>query len=410
MKVLHEMLTIFRNGNHRVLLFTQTRTFAAYLCDYLSGQGLSHLLMTGSTPVKRRLPLVDQFQDDPSIFAFVLTTRVGGLGFNLQAATRVVIVSPDWNPKIDQQSKERSWRMGQTKEVEIYRMICAGTIEERILHRQIFKNYLISRILSNPAQRRFFSKTDLACLFSPYVASDGDTDTGKLFKEAVVEPKAVKEVESSSPKEEGEQTEEEGVLPEEETVCEEDQNHDFDFVVEESAALHADPVSTSINRPFVSDDQDLASFLCLSGSITSAINHDYVENGYNDDANTFDSKAEEIAKEAVLELRKSGQLRGNLPVFIPTYTGSNGEAGKTRNGGMKYALKQFKDRAEAAAKMASESNLVKLVGHKRRATDFSASGLALLRSLKKEFPSFLMTSSRVTSRLIELSQKRLYRN
>jgi len=75
-----------------------------------------------------------EFQDD-SIFLFLLTTRVGGLGVNLTGADRVVIFDPDWNPSTDTQARERAWRIGQTKPVTVYRLLTTGTIEEKIYHR-----------------------------------------------------------------------------------------------------------------------------------------------------------------------------------------------------------------------------------------------------------------------------------
>lgn len=63
---------------------------------------------------------------------FLLTTRVGGLGVNLTGANRVVIYDPDWNPATDAQARERAWRIGQNKNVTIYRLITAGTIEEKV--------------------------------------------------------------------------------------------------------------------------------------------------------------------------------------------------------------------------------------------------------------------------------------
>lgn len=74
--------------------------------------------------------------------------------------------SPDWNPMIDLQARERSWRIGQDRQVTIYRILTTGTIEEKIYHRQIFKQYLTNKILSNPKQRRFFKTNDLYELFT----------------------------------------------------------------------------------------------------------------------------------------------------------------------------------------------------------------------------------------------------
>lgn len=66
---------------------------------------------------------------------FILTTRVGGLGVNLVGADRIIIYDPDWNPSTDTQARERAWRIGQKKNVTIYRLITSGTIEEKIYHR-----------------------------------------------------------------------------------------------------------------------------------------------------------------------------------------------------------------------------------------------------------------------------------
>lgn len=69
---------------------------------------------------------------DSSYFVFLLTTRVGGLGVNLTGANRVIIYDPDWNPATDAQARERAWRIGQDKQVTVYRLITAGTIEEKV--------------------------------------------------------------------------------------------------------------------------------------------------------------------------------------------------------------------------------------------------------------------------------------
>jgi hypothetical protein len=69
---------------------------------------------------------------DPSYFVFLLTTRVGGLGINLTGADRVVIYDPDWNPATDTQARERAWRIGQQNNVTVYRLVTAGTIEEKV--------------------------------------------------------------------------------------------------------------------------------------------------------------------------------------------------------------------------------------------------------------------------------------
>jgi hypothetical protein len=86
-------------------------------------------------------------------------------------------VSPDWNPQTDAQARERAWRFGQEREVTIYRLICSGTVEEKIYHRQIFKTALSNRVLQDPRQRRLFSQKDLKDLFS-LKADTGSIDAG----------------------------------------------------------------------------------------------------------------------------------------------------------------------------------------------------------------------------------------
>ncbi|CAJ0926086.1 unnamed protein product [Ranitomeya imitator] len=104
---------------------------------FILGIGYTYLKMDGTTTVASRQPLISKFNEDSSIFVFLLTTRVGGLGVNLTGANRVVIYDPDWNPSTDTQARERSWRIGQKKEVTVYRLLTAGTIEEKIYHRNI---------------------------------------------------------------------------------------------------------------------------------------------------------------------------------------------------------------------------------------------------------------------------------
>jgi len=83
----------------------------------------------------------------------LLTTRVGGLGVNLTGANRVIIYDPDWNPATDAQARERAWRIGQNKQVTIYRLITAGTIEEKVHNRKLLsllKNFIsITDIVTN---------------------------------------------------------------------------------------------------------------------------------------------------------------------------------------------------------------------------------------------------------------------
>ncbi|XP_069836925.1 DNA excision repair protein ERCC-6 [Dendropsophus ebraccatus] len=180
--VVESLLKIWHRQGHRVLLFTQSRQMLQILEAFVLRIGYTYLKMDGTTTVASRQPLIAQFNEDTSIFVFLLTTRVGGLGVNLTGANRVVIYDPDWNPSTDTQARERAWRIGQKKEVTVYRLLTAGTIEEKIYHRQIFKQFLTNRVLKDPKQRRFFKSNDLYELFtlSSPDANQG-TETSAIF-------------------------------------------------------------------------------------------------------------------------------------------------------------------------------------------------------------------------------------
>ncbi|XP_075466382.1 LOW QUALITY PROTEIN: DNA excision repair protein ERCC-6, partial [Ascaphus truei] len=182
MIVVESLLKIWLRQGHRVLLFSQSRQMLLILEAFLRSRGYSYLKMDGTTTIASRQPLVNKYNEDPSLFVFLLTTRVGGLGVNLTGANRVIIFDPDWNPSTDTQARERAWRIGQTKQVTVYRLLTAGTIEEKIYHRQIFKQFLTNRVLKDPKQRRFFKSNDLYELFtlSSPDPSQG-TETSAIF-------------------------------------------------------------------------------------------------------------------------------------------------------------------------------------------------------------------------------------
>ncbi len=108
----------------------------------------------------------------------MLTTKTGGVGLNLIGADRVVIYDPDWNPSTDLQARERSWRIGQEKDVAVYRFLCAGTIEEKIYHRQLFKQFVSNKVLSDPNSRKHFNSKVLSDLF--HLGDDDSCSTSHL--------------------------------------------------------------------------------------------------------------------------------------------------------------------------------------------------------------------------------------
>ncbi|KAJ1144469.1 hypothetical protein NDU88_010767 [Pleurodeles waltl] len=182
MIVVESLLSIWHKQDHRVLLFSQSRQMLQILEFFLTDRNYTYLKMDGNTTISSRQPLIARFNQDTSIFIFLLTTKVGGLGVNLTGADRVIIFDPDWNPSTDTQARERAWRIGQKKQVTVYRLLTAGTIEEKIYHRQIFKQFLTNRVLKDPKQRRFFKSNDLYELFT-LTSPDGaqGTETSAIF-------------------------------------------------------------------------------------------------------------------------------------------------------------------------------------------------------------------------------------
>ncbi|CAG09381.1 unnamed protein product, partial [Tetraodon nigroviridis] len=180
--VVESLLRLWFRQGQRVLLFTQSRQMLNILEVFVRENNYSYLKMDGTTSISSRQPLIARYNEDNSIFIFLLTTKVGGLGVNLTGANRVIIYDPDWNPSTDTQARERAWRIGQTQQVTIYRLLTAGTIEEKIYHRQIFKQFLTNRVLKDPKQRRFFKSNDIYELFT---LSDPDgaqgTETSAIF-------------------------------------------------------------------------------------------------------------------------------------------------------------------------------------------------------------------------------------
>lgn len=101
---------------------------ALAMFSLLSSCLLGTYFVSRKTSVSSRQGLVERFNKDSSVFVFLLTTRVGGLGVNLIGADRVLIYDPDWNPSTDMQARERAWRIGQLKDVTIYRSVFNITI------------------------------------------------------------------------------------------------------------------------------------------------------------------------------------------------------------------------------------------------------------------------------------------
>lgn len=125
-----------------MLIFTQMTKMLDVLEAFLNHHGHIYLRLDGTTKVEQRQHLMERFNEDKRVFVFILSTRSGGVGINLTGADTVIFYDSDWNPTCDAQAQDRCHRIGQTRDVHIYRLISEKTIEENILKKANQKRLL----------------------------------------------------------------------------------------------------------------------------------------------------------------------------------------------------------------------------------------------------------------------------
>lgn len=145
---LDSLLKRLKERGHRVLIYSQMTKMIDLLEEYMWHRKHKYMRLDGSSKISARRDMVADFQARTDIFVFLLSTRAGGLGINLTAADTVIFYDSDWNPTVDQQAMDRAHRLGQTKQVTVYRLICKGTIEERIMQRAREKSEIQRMVIS----------------------------------------------------------------------------------------------------------------------------------------------------------------------------------------------------------------------------------------------------------------------
>lgn len=136
MVILDKLLAKFRKENSRVLIFSQMSRMLDILEDYCGFRGYEYCRIDGQTDHSDRVDAIDAYNAPGSRkFVFLLTTRAGGLGINLTTADIVILFDSDWNPQADLQAMDRAHRIGQTKQVKVFRLITENAIEEKVLER-----------------------------------------------------------------------------------------------------------------------------------------------------------------------------------------------------------------------------------------------------------------------------------
>jgi len=150
---------------HKILVFSQFVTMLDLIRNELQAKKIGHAYLTGST--RNREAVVNQFQESTDTRVFLISLKAGGTGLNLTAADYVYLVDPWWNPAIENQAIDRSYRIGQQKNVVAVRLICPNTVEEKIMQLQEKKKELAGTLISSDESAfKSLTKTDLLNLLN----------------------------------------------------------------------------------------------------------------------------------------------------------------------------------------------------------------------------------------------------
>ncbi|KAJ5646255.1 DNA repair protein rhp26 [Penicillium lividum] len=350
MQVLKSLLELWRDTGHKTLLFCQTVQMLDILEKFIQSLGgFAFRRMDGKTPIPKRNAMVNEFNLDANLHVFLLTARVGGIGINLTGADRVIIFDPDWNPSTDMQASERAWRLGQKRDVTIFRLLMKGTIEEKMYHRQIFKQFMTNKITKDPQQRESFQLNDLYDLFSLTEENDQELETAQLFKDAEV---TFQEENKSTPKSSfpsRKRPSANNVLlkPKSESIKSEEESEDLSTLqgianVEEYRATSgikeedsADGTGTNQSEGNKETEDRLMHSIFSRSGVHAALEHDQIVNGkrvVQADARMVDAEARRFASQGAAALRRAEEAARSVPIGLPTWTGQYGVAGRDLGG------------------------------------------------------------------------------
>jgi superfamily II DNA or RNA helicase len=161
---MRELVQEVEAGGHKVLIFSQFVSMLKLICAALDEDKIRYEYLDGSTV--DRPERIERFQQDPTIPVFLISLKAGGTGLNLTAADTVIHFDPWWNPAVEDQASDRAHRIGQKKVVTVYRLVAAGTIEEKILQLKQRKKDLVNSVLSeDQTGEKLLTREDLDDLF-----------------------------------------------------------------------------------------------------------------------------------------------------------------------------------------------------------------------------------------------------
>lgn len=155
-RVLKKLLEFWYANSDKVLIFSHSVRLLKILQYLLQTTSYTVSYLDGGMGYEERQRTVDSFNSNTHSFVFLISTKAGGVGLNIASANKVVIVDPHWNPAYDLQAQDRAYRIGQVRDVDVFRLISAGTIEEIVYARQIYKQQQANIGYSASEERRYF--------------------------------------------------------------------------------------------------------------------------------------------------------------------------------------------------------------------------------------------------------------
>ncbi|KAH9198740.1 SNF2 family N-terminal domain-containing protein [Zygosaccharomyces rouxii] len=179
------LLQNLKDHGHRALIFTQMTKVLDVLEQFLNYHGYLYMRLDGATKIEDRQVLTERFNTDPRITAFILSSRSGGLGINLTGADTVIFYDSDWNPAMDKQCQDRCHRIGQTRDVHIYRFVSDHTIESNILKKANQKRQLDNVVIQEgDFTTDYFTKFSVKELLGPEVPNVMGVNDKPLLQES----------------------------------------------------------------------------------------------------------------------------------------------------------------------------------------------------------------------------------
>lgn len=157
-RVLKRLLNFWHQNGDKVLVFSHSVRLLKLLKALFDVDGSKYnwSYLDGSMTLDDRSKAVADFNSNPNQFVFLISTKAGGVGLNITSANKVVVMDPNWNPAHDLQAQDRAYRIGQTRDVEVFRLVSSGTIEEIVYARQIYKQQQANIGYTASDERRYF--------------------------------------------------------------------------------------------------------------------------------------------------------------------------------------------------------------------------------------------------------------